>query len=625
MQNVELYILGDLVQLKGSENIALTLRASDIAQINSIVSNFTTGFKILPTKNNTSVLEFVNQINSGTTLPYTRSAAKLKVDGVWIIQDGFITVDSVQGDIELTIYDNQIDFFSQLDKQLLSDLDLSALNEEWQQTEVTSKLINTYTDGLTYPVIQYGVNPLLESTFLTASGDQDISFMLPSVYAKTAIQAIINTTDYTIEPASIFYNSVDFENIILPYARDEIQSRFRAVDTGGETLDNSAGGTPTTFTLTYENSGTFSGGTLQGSGRFKATAGETKTRCYFSGTIDNSGSTFDVTVQLVLLDETLALDTVLDSIVLIASGGSAPVSLSSGDVTVLKDYSLAVQVIVGAGDVITLSAGYEFKGGYIFANELLPDIESIELLRSVFVLYGVIPSVNPITKIIDFIQFETIASNTSIDWSSKIDLAIKPKLEFTIGNYAQTNYAYYASSDNITESNTKGSFTIDNVNINNTVDLFQLQFFGCNDTTGINIQSVIHLPKYTEVDTFIQPTDNIDIERIVYLSVTQTAIDFTDGITITNSTYKAAQFEYFLFDAVFSGSDYTSLTTLLQEAKKLTANFKLTAVDIASIDFFKPIYLNVNSNNESINGLFYIDTVSNYVNNKSTGVTLIKF
>jgi hypothetical protein len=52
MQNVELYILDSLVQLKGSENIALTLRANDIAQLNSIVSNYTTGFKILPTKDN---------------------------------------------------------------------------------------------------------------------------------------------------------------------------------------------------------------------------------------------------------------------------------------------------------------------------------------------------------------------------------------------------------------------------------------------------------------------------------------------------------------------------------------------------------------------------------------------
>jgi hypothetical protein len=102
-------------------------------------------------------------------------------------------------------------------------------------------------------------------------------------------------------------------------------------------------------------------------------------------------------------------------------------------------------------------------------------------------------------------------------------------------------------------------------------------------------------------------------------------ITYDDGTT--SATFSDAALCYFIltgktFNAGFNNSmlpdNYTALTRVLNQSRKLTLLFKLTELDMYNLDHFIPVYLS------QFAAYFYVNKVLNWTGEGLTKVELIR-
>ena len=88
----ELYIDGNLVDLSGSDVIALTKSVFDVNRLSVRTSDYSNVFKIPKTQQNRLIFKSAGLVNSFNDEPYTKLTAYILVDGVEVA-NGFALSD----------------------------------------------------------------------------------------------------------------------------------------------------------------------------------------------------------------------------------------------------------------------------------------------------------------------------------------------------------------------------------------------------------------------------------------------------------------------------------------------------------------------------------------------------
>ena len=202
---VELYINGSLVDLEGSEVIALTKSVFDLNNLAVRTSTYSNVFKAPKTNGNRLIFKSAGIVNSFNEEPYIKLTASIKVDGVEVV-DGFAELENSDKDYySITIQSGNGSFFNSIKSLTLTALStqLSTLDHAYTLTEVNNR--RDSSTGIVYPNVDYG---WFEKA---TAGDQVFSLFYPSLYLKFVFDAAIAQLGYKKKGAfwdSSLYNQL---------------------------------------------------------------------------------------------------------------------------------------------------------------------------------------------------------------------------------------------------------------------------------------------------------------------------------------------------------------------------------------------------------------------------------
>jgi hypothetical protein len=186
----ELYINGSLIDLEGSETIALTKSVFDLNQLGVRTSTYSNVFKAPKTNGNRLAFKSAGIVNSFNTEPYVKLTAVIKVDGVEVV-NGFAELENSDKDFySINIQSGNGSFNNSIKSLTLTDIatQLSGLDHEYTLNEVTSRRFSP--TGIVYPNVDYGFFEKVDQ------GDQLFTRFYPALYMKFVIDAAILQLGY---------------------------------------------------------------------------------------------------------------------------------------------------------------------------------------------------------------------------------------------------------------------------------------------------------------------------------------------------------------------------------------------------------------------------------------------
>ena len=200
---------------------------ADIEDISKKNSSYSKTLSFPDTKNNRKVFEYIYSIQSDSTFDPTKKSR------CWIIKD---TLTQLEGFLQLTdiVYDNEGNrssyncviyadngnLFTNIGEKLLTDLNLSQFDHNWNINSITQSWTRDYTNGYYYPLIDYGFG--LDTQKL--SSGLSVNYFYPSYYLKPIVDQIILEGGYSY--TSDFLNSFDFKNIVIPFSNKNLVPSF---------------------------------------------------------------------------------------------------------------------------------------------------------------------------------------------------------------------------------------------------------------------------------------------------------------------------------------------------------------------------------------------------------------
>ena len=126
---IELWIDGERAALKGSETIAPTYQAFDVADITKIKFDFTNTFILPYCDVNNQIFENAFRVQSVSGKRYTANRCKLIVGGQELISDGVAElVKTDDNGYSVVCYSLPLEFFNSIASKTLRDLDYTGYN-----------------------------------------------------------------------------------------------------------------------------------------------------------------------------------------------------------------------------------------------------------------------------------------------------------------------------------------------------------------------------------------------------------------------------------------------------------------------------------------------------------------
>lgn len=311
-------------------------------------------------------------------------------------------------------------------------------------------------------------------------------------------------------------------------------------------------------------------------------------------------------------------------------------------------------------------------GGQLVISDLIGSMKQIDLLKAVANMGGIIFNTDRFSNNVEWHEFDEVIDNipNAKDWSQKIDAKTKPTIDFKLGKYARVNYFKYSEQEEVLDQGI-GYLTIDDETLEPETTIVTLPF-GATDMVSRLSSPAIEVPfidRYTstghETDAtpiygtwtkkqkqrilildrqsqqLLQTGDGIDLhtgddEGIIVESSGAISGDFdiSDGVTTVNVTdniplcyFFIAGKDYNLRFGVGNGlleNFYVAQKSVMTYPKSVTDYFKLTEKDIAELDHFTPVFLNINNEHKNINGYFYINKIKQFRSDRLTQVNLIR-
>ena len=638
---------GSYLDLYPNTVIAQTLKALDIGALASRSFNFTNRISIPKTINNDIILGRSWDIDSITNVPYTKLSATIEVSGIEIVSEGILYIQDIGKDYNVNIISGSKGFFDSISTKTLNDL--TGFTKASTRNDVASYR-NTTQDVL-YPVV---INETIDSPQVT-----QLSF----IYYHSIIKKIFTDAGYTYS-GSVFSNTKFLKKIVSAFGTTKgyvpsfVENR------------RASGYITTTQSFSVQNNGTsqliqFTGTNLPGNSiaywdttasHYKSvdasiTAGVLLYSCNVRITI-NITVEAGKTVNLVLRDQS---GNVVDNVATNVGSGTYTYDFVEKNITntgflteppIARNgttygirlaalynspagaSTLTCDVIVNSGsiEVTPLEIPLSVSNGtgltsYIYYASLLPTVKQSDILKDFAVRYGIL--FNEKDGNVECKYIEEIVNSTPIDWTSKRDRNKNDQLQYSVGDYAQSNYFRYSNSDDTVNSDLGiGSFNIPNINIQLTTDIFTSIF----DNTGSAIANNIfaaYLP--TDANYFgAYPKVYGQIDGIKLL-LTRSKYSLEPSVTYINSTSYSDYLVGYFEDPQQSDSmsmqqyinnHYQSYISLLQNVKKIVRYYNLSPLDIARFDFTVPIY--------DGGSMYLVNEIKNYVSGKVTAVELIK-
>ena len=231
----ELFIEGQKADINDQISVQLTFAIDDINSFASRETSFSKQIVLPGTAANHSIFGHIyemgsrnpvspGQPNIGSVFNVAQtSRAELRLNGLLVIRGIFRLTGIVKnGDMveyEGALFGELSGLMSKISNKKLDDLDFSEYDHDWTHNNISASWDNTPGSGYFYPLIDYGLYRE-DAVIAGLNDDYDIGTFRPAFYVKEYIDKMFDAAGYTYE--STFLNTDYFKRLIIPHNKKQL-------------------------------------------------------------------------------------------------------------------------------------------------------------------------------------------------------------------------------------------------------------------------------------------------------------------------------------------------------------------------------------------------------------------
>lgn len=229
--------INELLDTYDYDPISLQYQISDINEIDQRKSSYSKTIKIPLTKHNRKVLGDITSLAIDSAIdPNLKAKCWIMVNTIVVMEGNLqllgATLDDIQNkeEIEIIVYSESDDLFKNIGEKYITDLNLTRYNHiygtpsQMASWTATASWANT---GYYYGMVDYGsdwsINTINDPTTNSLFALYPHHFK-PSIYVKNIFNQIFTDAGYTYQ--SSFLNSLEFENLLIPFTKDGMMPSY---------------------------------------------------------------------------------------------------------------------------------------------------------------------------------------------------------------------------------------------------------------------------------------------------------------------------------------------------------------------------------------------------------------
>jgi len=598
MTTYELYINDILCDLSSDEVITLLYQSPIFSSLDSIQSNRSYNIALPPTPTNMRAIGQAARPDVDADAPYVRLPAALYQDGVPLFTQGFAVVTDIADTINVTLTWGNADNFQPLFDANLRDLgpQLEAAGEdyiEWNEDSAILKKGSAPSGSVvSYPSVAFwGID--------FGMGLSNPKYLHPAIDVWRILYSIQQAHGITIEDYQRLYGTLTLPPIVPLVSKNtgEEGAKIEATRSSTSFFRNEI----TPYGFSYDKHGLYVGTTgelyfrLPGGTHILNIVGDSDT---ITGDFKVNASQWPDANTLIL---SIYLDDKLQGEYSNYTKESgyfvfAPIHLEiegSGDIHIRTNLTSDI-ISISAGYLVTYNTEWEsiFPTKFFVAPNL-PDISQGDFILAMMNMQGLFayadkdnPNTIKLISIDDIIA--NVQKNDIIDWSDRVILNDIHRVDmpdasvFTIDDLAQSNILDYDNDDDV-KTDTHGTITIRNENIEKEAELVELPFSASENATTDGVNCAV-VPIYEDDDK----------GGANYSECSPRILAWKDDQTYNSSAICTGRFDPWM---KFGGENgivktrYASYQKVVDRLRIITVRAKLTALDLYNLDYTKPVYI----------------------------------
>jgi hypothetical protein len=655
----EIFINGKAIDLN-DETIVLSFGVNDLFSIESTQGVFSNTFKIPATHNNNLAFGISNNILSTSTLPYESLPCEIYVNGL-IAVAGLAQIQSASRfEYEILIVAGNGNWIDKLQNLNLQDFLFGCeFSHLWNEASVTGSRANIWSDVFIYANIDYG------NLFFLAGSNVDWNELLPAVYCKYLLKQIFESIGYNIQ-SDWFDNNTTFETQVIPFSAKFRRSKNPALRNAGD-WDSPLSSFYSPAVIVFNLVPPF----------IPPSWIRTDVRnLWMTNTISSSCyNMLDVPNQCLKVQDGVNITLEFDLRVIWSAGTSdivfgmyaehldelgtlvqTPIFNATDIANNVPQFGQTIfnktqTFTVGRGnmrfrffgfsqafgnalqvpDFEVKVVGYELLSDENFLNidinnnwlELagtLPDMAVTDFILTLANQYGLIFQESANTNTIQIFQFTDIINNLTNpkDWSNKLDLSSEPVITFEVDRYAKKNWFQYAP-DTVDEYLTRqpllgrASLDINQSNLPAEQVLFESVF-----SASVRLLSYSGTIELFYIPVYEGSGTNDVNARIAYVVQDTSALLTIQPSAFFTNPQPNVYFKDLEFGQLLP-KYYPLYSQILNNMKSVKCLMKLNSVDVNTINFKEPIWI------DFFGAYFYLNLIDqfNLTTQDSTPVELI--
>lgn len=619
MTTYELYINDILCDLSSDEVITLLYQSPIFSSLDSIQSNRSYNIALPPTPANMRAIGQAARPDVDADAPYVRLPAALYQDGVPLFTQGFAVVTDIADTINVTLTWGNADNFQPLFDANLRDLgpQLEAAGEdyiEWNEDSAILKKGSAPSGGVVrYPSVAFwGID--------FGMGLSNPKYLHPAIDVWRILYSIQQAHGITIEDYRRLYGTLELPPIVPLVSKNGGESSWEEERSEGELTPRVLIVFSTnprdlkTYYYAWNNTRVISTDGLNNDVivQVKGDGGG-----FFIQTTDNVDA-YESAVLRMRFARYIS-DTVYQTQAGEAAEWASYSKVASSDSTIFYFSAIKRRIPIPEGYDLFY---FEFvlpdgRGFYnltcdteatlsiwsdwddcVFPTKFpiapnLPDISQGDFILAMMNMQGLFayadkdnPNTIKLISIDDIIA--NVQKNDIIDWSDRVILNDIHRVDmpdasvFTIDDLAQSNILDYDNDDDV-KTDTHGTITIRNENIEKEAELVDLPFSASENATTDGVNCAV-VPIYEDDGK----------GGANYSECSPRILAWKDDQTYNSSAICTGRFDPWM---KFGGENgivktrYASYQKVVDRLRIITIRAKLTALDLYNLDYTKPVYI----------------------------------
>lgn len=633
----KLYIGDVLCDIDDDEVVPINKQVNDIAEMQDRQSDFTRQFRVKRTKPMRELFERSGEPGANPDFPYENQICKLVVDGVEIITNGDLIMNSTDDDYYyVSAYSGNLNFFKAIEGLTLNDLTLASTAHTWNiATQKTSQDTNLdYKYMLSVPNDDGGI--VDNGTYINVYG----GWMWPYVKVKAIWDEIFLNAGFTATGDIMTASNATYEKFMrlwMPIVNLEISEAetsaylWSLLNTDFHDFPLNSQHLPGGETLNGDTNFSYLG---EYTTKFSATY---KIRVYVRAWYDSVGDEHPFPVPSLELwsDGIKADDFVLNTDLSDTVGADEAYYDQYYDIEYAADSAETLSCYINISIVHNFSISIiditnpvaAYSTVFTSLLDYLPNMTQTEFIKMICNMFGLVPDTIARDKEVYFWNYLELYEDMSSarDWSNYLSHEVGAT-EFKYGNYAQKNSLKYKDSDDVVADTGIGNFLINDETLKSIADVIQLPISTADTVVILTDKNVARIAfnKYDNATSEYIAENKID-SRIVYRAhYAGKAIRFYDSFTgvtpdgsyATTLAVDLASNEEIAYTTLIT--HYLGLSRLLTKTTMQKLRFNLPVIEVSNLKHYIPIYLSQH------NAYYYVNKVNNYISGKLCTVELIK-